>query len=58
MDLKKKDIELFGNKEEGVLDFVLPYLDPDVQTWLSNNPVEIDYFEHDWTLNDLAQQNN
>ncbi len=54
----KKDIELFGNKEEEMLKFVLPYLDPEMLTWLSNNPVEIDYFEHDWTLNDLAQADN
>jgi hypothetical protein len=38
-----------------VLDFVLPYLAPDIREWLKANPVAVEYFEHDWTLNDLAQ---
>ena len=51
----KKDRHLFQDKEKGVLGFVMPYLEADVQDWLRGNPVAIDYFEHDWTLNDLAQ---
>lgn len=50
-----KDRYLFGESDRGVLDFVLPYLESDTRDWLSANPVTIDYFKHDWTLNDLAQ---
>jgi len=50
-----KDGRLFQDKEKGVLGFVLPYLDPDTRGWLNANTVTIDYFKHDWTLNDLAQ---
>ncbi len=52
-----KDRQLFQSREKGVLDFILPYLDKDTREWLEVNPVEISYFEHDWTLNDLAQAN-
>ena len=51
----KKDSYLFQDNEKGVLDFVLFYLEPEIANWLKANPVAIDYFEHDWTLNDLAQ---
>jgi len=51
----KKDMDLFKNRAGGVLGFVKPYLASDVQTWLNTNSIDIDYFEHDWTLNDLAQ---
>ncbi|GMT40372.1 MAG: hypothetical protein IEMM0001_1107 [bacterium] len=50
-----KDSRLFQDKKRGVLGFVLPYLDPDTRGWLNENTVTIDYFKHDWTLNDLAQ---
>ncbi len=50
-----KDSRLFQDKKRGVLGFVLPYLDPDTRGWLNENAVTIDYFRHDWTLNDLAQ---
>lgn len=49
------DRRLFEDRPGGVLGFVLPYLDPDLRAWLEANPVTLDYFEHDWTLNDLAQ---
>ena len=51
----KKDRYLFQDKEKGVLGFVMPYLEADIQDWLKINPVVLDYFEHDWTLNDIAQ---
>ncbi|MCO6414510.1 MAG: DUF547 domain-containing protein [Thiogranum sp.] len=51
----EKDRQLFQNRPGGVMGFVLPYLERDVREWLEVNPVEIKYFEHDWTLNDLAQ---
>ncbi len=54
----KKDMQLFNNSEEGILDFVLPYLQLEEQTWIRKNRINIDYFEHDWTLNDLAQAKN
>ena len=50
-----KDRHLFQDNEKGMLDFVLPYLEPETANWLKTNPVALDYFEHDWTLNDLAQ---
>ena len=50
-----KDKHLFQNLERGILDFIPPYLDKDIRDWLEINPVEISYFEHNWTLNDLAQ---
>lgn len=53
--IMKKDKHLFQDQERGVLDFVLPYLESDIREWLDVNPVKIEYFEHDWTLNDLAQ---
>lgn len=51
----KKDRHLFQDKEKAVLGFVMPYLEAGLQDWLMVNPVVIDYFEHDWTLNDIAQ---
>lgn len=54
----KKDMELFDNREGGVLGFVLPYLELKSQAWLQKNQVNIEYFEHDWALNDLAQAND
>lgn len=53
--IMNKDGHLFQDQDRGVLDFVLPYLESDIREWLDVNPVEIEYFEHDWTLNDLAQ---
>ncbi len=51
----KQDAHLFEQEKGGVLGFVLPYLDPEIRRWLKANPVKVDYFDHDWTLNDLAQ---
>ncbi len=53
--IMKKDKHLFREREGRMLDFVLPYLQRETREWLNVNPVEIKYFEHDWTLNDLAQ---
>lgn len=50
-----KDSHLFRENDKGVLGFVIPYLEPPNQYWLGGNPVTINYFKHDWTLNDLAQ---
>ncbi len=51
----EKDMRLFQDRPMGVLGFVLPYLEREIREWLEINPVDISYFEHDWTLNDLAQ---
>ena len=51
----KKDMALFGDTKSGVLDFIKPYLSKETQVWLNENSVSIEYFKHDWTLNDLAQ---
>tara|TARA_R110001599_G_C12277316_1_gene663081 strand:+ start:1227 stop:2027 length:801 start_codon:yes stop_codon:yes gene_type:complete len=50
-----KDGHLFQTEEGGVMAFVTPYLHKEEQEWLASHQVTIDYFEHDWTLNDLAQ---
>ncbi len=51
----KKDRHLFQENGQNVLGFMLPYLEQDVRNWLKVHTVTIDYFDHDWTLNDLAQ---
>jgi hypothetical protein len=51
----KKDGHLFQDDEAGVAAFVMPYLDKAQRAWLTAHKVTIDYFVHDWTLNDLAQ---
>ncbi len=50
----KKDRYLFPDNERGIPDFILRYLEPDISGWLNANTVSIDYFKHNWTLNDLA----
>jgi hypothetical protein len=50
-----KDRRLFGDSEQGLLGFVQPYLEPDTRDWLKTNPVTVEFFEHDWTLNDMVQ---
>jgi len=51
----KKDGHLFQESKAGVVDFVMPYLDKVQQSWLAAHEVTLDYFEHDWTLNDVAR---
>lgn len=51
----KKDSHLFEGHPGGVLGFIQPYLDADRRAWLEARHPAIDYFDHDWTLNDLAQ---
>lgn len=51
----KKDAGLFPEERGGVLGFVRPYLPAVEQAWLRNHAVTLQYFDHDWTLNDLAQ---
>jgi len=53
----EKDAELFSD-DGGVLDFVKSYVDSDVFLLPSSLPITVRYFEHDWTLNDLAQSDN
>ena len=51
----KKDAHLFPGDRGGVLGFIRPYLPPETRARLEANPVAIRYFDHDWTLNDVAQ---
>jgi len=51
----KKDSHLFQDDEEKIAGFVMPYLDKEQRDWLALHQIRIDYFRHDWTLNDLAQ---
>lgn len=51
----EKDQQLF-EQPDGVLGFVRRYVPRATADWLSSNKrIDIDYFDHDWTLNDLAQ---
>lgn len=52
--IMSKDGHLFGNDATGVVNFVKPYLDAEQQLWLKGHPVQVEYFEHDWSLNDIA----
>ena len=54
----KADSELFGDDQrEGILKFVERYAPADVADWTRRNrkEIKIEFFEHDWTLNDSAQ---
>lgn len=51
----EKDRHLFSEKEGGVLGFVRSHVPKDIERRLNDNQIDIDYFEHDWTLNDLSQ---
>ncbi len=51
----KKDQEWFATADGDVLGFVLRYFPGQQREWLQAHDVSIDYFDHDWTLNDLAQ---
>ena len=53
--IMKKDGHLFHGDELGQLEFVKPYLPEAQRVWLASHAVTIDFFEHDWTLNDLAR---
>ena len=54
----KADKALFTDEEEnGLMAFVLRYASLEDKTWIESHRdgLSIDYFEHDWTLNDVAQ---
>jgi len=55
----KADKHLFGDDSD-IIDFVSRYTPAETAAWLRDNKteLEIDYFEHDWTLNDVAQIEN
>ncbi len=52
----KADQRLFGGNEEGVLRFVRQYVSDDIRDWIDLHLGEIvmEYFPHDWSLNDIA----
>lgn len=55
----KKDQNLFGGTQQGVIQFILPYLTIDERQWLNQTrSIKIHYLHHDWTLNDLALVKN
>ena len=35
--------------------FIMQYLSAEQSIWLQQHNVTIEFFDHDWTLNDLAQ---
>ncbi len=52
----KADKHLFG--EDGdIIDFVARYVPDETARWLKENrtALRLEFFEHDWTLNDIAQ---
>lgn len=49
----KKDAHLFENSG-GVLAFLSPYFDPKIKQWIKKHDPKVQYFDHDWALNDLA----
>ncbi len=54
----KADKYLFdGTKNPTVIDFVISYAPDKYVEWLKTNydHLKIEYFKHDWTLNDIAQ---
>ncbi len=52
----KADRPLFGSGDDGVLQFIIRYAPPDIAAWLRRHgdDVRMTYFEHDWSLNDVA----
>jgi len=50
-----KDERLFSRYARGAVGFVQRYVSPDVHAWLARSEVAVRYFDHDWTLNDVAQ---
>ncbi len=53
----KADRTLFGNgSDDALLGFVRRYVSPDIQTWIDSarSNIKVEYFEHDWGLNDIA----
>jgi len=51
------DRRLFGNgDDDGLLDFVQRFAVPETRRWLdlNRNDLTIEFFEHDWSLNDIA----
>ncbi len=52
----KADQRLFGGSDLGVLEFVGRYASPEAESWISANAdqITVEYFEHDWGLNDIA----
>lgn len=54
----KADKHLFdGTKNPTVIDFVISYAPEKYVEWLKTNydHLKVEYFKHDWTLNDIAQ---
>ncbi len=52
----KSDRRLFGD-DDGLLDFVARYAPAETRDWMDahRDAITIEFFEHDWALNDIAQ---
>lgn len=53
-----KDAALFAAYPSGVRGFVSTYATEEVRQWLSTHEVQLRYFDHDWSLNDVALADN
>jgi len=51
----KKDAHLFNDTERGLIEFVSRYVPERVKSLLTGPDTTLQYFDHDWTLNDLHQ---
>ena len=49
-----KDRALFAEQSGGILGFVLPYVGEETRHWLETHRVALQFFDHDWALNDVA----
>ena len=57
----KADRRLFGDgSDDGLLDFVQRYVSSEIGVWINANrgDIKLEFFEHDWGLNDTALANN
>ncbi|MFV2068438.1 MAG: DUF547 domain-containing protein, partial [Pirellulales bacterium] len=54
----KADSQLFGDGQRtGILELIKRYATEDVVDWIqeNGNEIKVEFFKHDWTLNDSAQ---
>ena len=57
----KADRRLFGDgSDDGLLDFVQRYVSSEIRVWINANrgDIKLEFFEHDWGLNDTALASN
>lgn len=49
---KMKPFSYLDDEQRGMMNFILPYLNEDQQTYLANNQVTVSFLEYDWSLNE------